>query len=291
MKMKRPCVTVQGIRWTNASPAVPVCDTSVVADAFMAGWSYAPGQTGPTLGSSNVVSRETLFAELSALAGDPARASMLHALMGGRALTATELAGVAGVTPQTASGHLARMLTAGLLSVQPQGRHRYFKLATPSVAKMIESIMAVATELSPPRKRLTVGPRDAALRHARTCYDHFAGRLGVALADALIAEGHIELTSDAGLLTAKGLTFLSSIGIDVAPLIATQTRRSGRVLCRPCLDWSERRLHLAGAVGATLCSHSETAGWTHQAKGSRAVTVTPKGELIFRERFGIRLAQ
>ncbi len=130
-----------------------------------------------------------LFAEIAALAGDPARAGMLHALMDGRALTATELARVAGVTPQTASGHLSRMLLAGLLSVAKQGRHRYHRLSTPSVARMVESIMQVAAEVEPDRKRLTVGPRDAALRQARTCYDHLAGRLGVALADGLIERG------------------------------------------------------------------------------------------------------
>ena len=128
-----------------------------------------------------------IFAEIAALAGDPARAGMLHALMDGRALTASELARVAGIAPQTASGHLARMTAAGLLSVQKQGRHRYHRLASPGVARMMESIMLVASDLEPPRKRLTVGPREAALRRARTCYDHLAGKLGVALTDALVA--------------------------------------------------------------------------------------------------------
>ena len=110
-----------------------------------------------------------IFAEIAALAGDPARAGMLHALMDGRALTASELAHVAGVAPQTASGHLNRMTAAGLLSVEKQGRHRYHRLASPGVARMMESIMQVASDLEPPRKRLTVGPREAALRRARTC--------------------------------------------------------------------------------------------------------------------------
>ena len=126
------------------------------------------------------------FAEVAALAGDPARACMLHALLDGRALTATELARVAGIAPQTASGHLTQMTALGMLTVEKQGRHRYHRLATASVAHMLESIMQVAAELEPNRKRFVVGPRDAALRKARTCYDHFAGRLGVALADALI---------------------------------------------------------------------------------------------------------
>ena len=132
------------------------------------------------------------FAEVAALTGDPARAGMLQALMDGRALTASELARVASITPQTASGHLARMTVAGLLSVEKQGKHRYHRLATPTVARMVESIMQVASDL-PAQKRLTTGPRDAALRDARTCYDHLAGKLGVALADALVSKGYAEL--------------------------------------------------------------------------------------------------
>jgi DNA-binding transcriptional ArsR family regulator len=230
-----------------------------------------------------------MFAEIAELSGDPARASMLHALMDGRALTATELAKAAGITPQTASGHLNRMTSVGLLSVEQQGRHRYHRLATPSVARMLESIMEVAAELEPDRSRLTVGPRDAAMRRARTCYDHLAGRLGVALADALTSRGHIELTGDAGLLTESGFAFLGGLGIDTAPLLARRTRRSGRVLCRPCLDWSERRPHLAGSVGAAICAHSLTSGWTRRLDGTRAVQITPKGERIFRENFGARI--
>jgi DNA-binding transcriptional ArsR family regulator len=229
-----------------------------------------------------------MFAEVAALSGDPARASMLHALMDGRALTATELAKVAGITPQTASGHLSRMTAIGLLSVAKQGRHRYHRLATPSIARMLESIMQVAAELEPVRTRLTVGPSDAALRYARTCYDHFAGQLGVALADALIAHGHVELTSDAGILTETGMAFLSGVGIDIEPMLARRTKRSGRVLCRPCLDWSERRPHLAGVVGAAICKHSLDKGWTRRLDGTRAVHITSKGARIFREKFGAK---
>jgi hypothetical protein len=151
---------------------------------------------------------------------------------------------------------------------------------------MLESIMEVAAELEPDRSRMTVGPRDAAMRKARTCYDHLAGRLGVALADALTARGHVELTGDAGLLTESGVAFLGGLGIDTAPLLA---RRSGRVLCRPCLDWSERRPHLAGAVGAAICAHSLDNGWTRRLEGTRAVQITPKGARIFREGFGARI--
>jgi DNA-binding transcriptional ArsR family regulator len=230
-----------------------------------------------------------LFAEVAALSGDPGRASMLHALMDGRALTATELAKAAGITPQTASGHLHRMTAVGLLSIEKQGRHRYHRLATPSIAHMLESIMLVAAELEPGRRRLTVGPKDSALRKARTCYDHFAGQLGVAIADALTGRGDVELTGDAGLVSDSGIAHFREIGIDVEPLLARRTKRSGRVLCRACLDWSERRPHLAGIVGAAICSHSMQQGWTRRLNGTRAVLITPNGELAFREKLGAQI--
>jgi DNA-binding transcriptional ArsR family regulator len=225
------------------------------------------------------------FAEIAALAGDPARAGMLHALMDGRALTASELARVAGISPQTASGHLIRMTEAGLLSVEKQGRHRYHRLASPGVARMMESIMQVAADLEPTRKRLTVGPREVALRRARTCYDHLAGELGVALADALVAGGYVELTNEAGLVTGSGVDFLGRIGVDRDALLAPRTKRSGLVLCRACLDWSERRWHVAGAVGAAICTHSFANGWIRRIDGTRAVMITPKGLRVFREQF------
>ncbi len=228
-----------------------------------------------------------MFAEIAALAGDPARASMLHALMDGRALTASELARAAGITAQTASGHLARLTVARLLVVEKQGRHRYHRLATPAVAQMMESIMQVASVADPARKPVTVGPRDAALRAARTCYDHLAGRLGVALTDAMVASGHVELAIDGGLMTATGLALLDRMGIDTGA--AHQPRRSGRVLCRPCLDWSERRPHLGGAIGAALCAHCLTNGWIRRVEGTRAVTITPKGQRGFHDHFGVDL--
>jgi DNA-binding transcriptional ArsR family regulator len=230
-----------------------------------------------------------MFARVAALAGDPARAGMLHALMDGRALTASELARVAGITAQTASSHLARMAAVGLLSVEKQGRHRYHRLASPAVAQMMETIMQVASDLEPSHPRLSVGPRDAALRAARTCYDHLAGRLGVALADALVAGGHAELASDGGVITDSGIVFLSGIGIDVDSLLAGRGKRSSRVLCRPCLDWSERRPHLAGVVGAALCAHSFTKGWIRRIDGTRAVAITPKGWRVFRDEFSAQL--
>ena len=228
------------------------------------------------------------FAEIASLAGDPARAAMLHALMDGRALTASELARAAGITAQTASGHLARLTAAGLLAVTRQGRHRYHRIATPAVARMMEGIMDVAASVAN-RSRLTVGPREAALRLARTCYDHLAGRLGVGLADALVAGGHAELTADGGLVTASGVALFRRIGVDVDALTAPRGGRRARMLCRPCLDWSERRPHLGGAVGAALCAHCFAQGWIRRVGDSRAVTVTPRGARAFADELGVRL--
>jgi DNA-binding transcriptional ArsR family regulator len=224
-------------------------------------------------------------AEISALVGDPARAAMLAALLDGRALTATELSSAAGVTPQTTSSHLARLTAVGLLAVEQQGRHRYHRLASKDVARMLEGIMRVAAGLARSSRPVVVGPRDQALRAARTCYDHLAGRLGVGIADALTEGGHVELDSDGGIVTARGIALFRGLGIDTG---GGGTKRSLRVLCRPCLDWSERRPHLAGTLGAALCAHCLDHGWIRRATGTRAVDITPQGRRMFREKFGVR---
>jgi DNA-binding transcriptional ArsR family regulator len=225
------------------------------------------------------------FAEIAALAGDPGRASMLNGLMDGRALTASELAQLAGVTAQTASSHLTRMTEAGLLAVEKQGRHRYHRLASPAVAQMIESIMRLAApEIT--AKPVRTGPRDAALRAGRTCYDHLAGHLGVSMTDALIDAGHLDLGLDAGEVTDSGRALFDRAGIDIEAISV----RRGRILCRPCLDWSERRPHLAGAIGAALCSHCFDNGWIRRIEGTRAVSVTPNGQRQLRETFGVNLS-
>lgn len=226
-------------------------------------------------------------AETAALVGDPSRLAMLMATLDGRALTAGELAQAAGVTPQTASGHLAQMTAAGLLQVLKQGRHRYYRLATPEVARLIESVLQATASARPaaeppPGRAPVTGPRDAALRRARTCYDHLAGRLAVALADALVARGELELSADGGALTPAGEALLGRLGV-----LAQAPR--GRVFCRPCLDWSERRFHLAGALGSGLRRRFFELGWLRRGAVPRLVEITPAGLLAFREQFGIRL--
>jgi DNA-binding transcriptional ArsR family regulator len=222
------------------------------------------------------------ISEVAALVGDPARANILSALMDGRALTAGELAFAAGVSPQTTSGHLAKLTEARLLVPQKQGRHRYFRLATPAVGRMIESIMAVAAD-GPPR-HIPPGKFDAALRNARTCYDHFAGRLGVGLADALVERGHVVLGEDGGEVSAPGIGFLAEFGIDLAAV-----RQSRRAFCRPCLDWTERRPHIAGAVGAALAGRCFEMRWFERMRDSRALVITPAGRSGLAEVFGLSL--
>jgi DNA-binding transcriptional ArsR family regulator len=215
------------------------------------------------------------LAETAAAIGDPARAAMLAALMDGRALTAGELAAAAGITPQTASAHLARLTGAGLLAVAKQGRHRYHRLASPAVARLLEGLSLVGAA----PKRIATGPRDAEMRLARTCYDHLAGRIAVAIADRMARRGEIELSAEGGTVTEAGLRFLSGLGI--APV------GGGRLFCRPCLDWSERRPHLAGALGAALCAHCFDRGWVRRREGGRTLLVTPKGWQGLAETFGL----
>lgn len=220
--------------------------------------------------------------EIAALVGNPARANILMALIDGRALTASELAYVAGVSPQTTSEHLARLREANLLSMTKQGRHCYFRLGSPQVARMIEGIMVVAAD-GPQRYRPRWNGGDQ-LRTARTCYDHIAGRLGVALTDGLIRHGHIILSDDGGMVTPAGEKHLSEFGIRLDDL-----RRGRRTFCKPCLDWSERRPHLAGALGTALAERCFELDWIARIRYSRALKISGKGEKGFSELFGVTL--
>ncbi len=215
-----------------------------------------------------------VIASLASLIGDPARANMLAALMSGKALTAGELAQEAGVMPQTASGHLARMTEAGLLFVEVQGRHRYYRLAGPDVAEAIETLMGLAARLG--HIRTQPGPRNPALRHARICYDHLAGERGTAMHDVFVQQGLLVATEGGLGLSSRGRSRFVAEGIDIKAL---EGRR--RPLCRACLDWSERRHHLAGSLGAALTQLILSRGWARRDKDSRVVLFSPAGAKSF----------
>ncbi len=215
---------------------------------------------------------------IAALIGDHARAEILTALMAGETLTATELANAANLTKQTISSHLSKMLDARLISVESQGRHRYFRLANRDVAHLLESLMGVAYRAGALRVRSS--PREPALRKARVCYDHLAGELGVLAFDSLVQRRYIRRQADELILTRAGKQFFNDVGIDVECL-AAQRRR----LSHACLDWSVRRHHLAGAVGAALLNRCYELGWARRAKSSRVVDFSPTGERAFRQRF------
>lgn len=208
---------------------------------------------------------------IAALIGDNARAEVLTALMSGMALTATELAEVAGVTKQTISSHLAKLVEAHLLVVEAQGRHRYFRLADHDVAHLLESLMNVAFRTGAVRMRSS--PREPALRKARVCYDHLAGELGVHVYDQLVQAGTFTFGADGVQLTPAGRKIVHTLGIDIAALLSKR-----RTFCRTCLDWSERRHHLAGSLGNALLARFEELGWARRAKDSRVVTFTASGE-------------
>jgi DNA-binding transcriptional ArsR family regulator len=222
------------------------------------------------------------IAATASLLGDPARANILAALMDGRALTAKELAFAAHVSPQTTSGHLGKLTDAGLLTPQKQGRHRYYRLASPLVGQMLEGIMALsaATCVESPERRSTWRGGEA-LRTARTCYDHLAGRLGVGIADALCDRDLVALSADGGEVTEAGRRFLQEFG--------AEPEQGKRVFCRPCLDWSERRPHIAGRLGASIMTRCFALGWLQRQRDTRAVAITEAGREGFADKFGMSL--
>jgi DNA-binding transcriptional ArsR family regulator len=211
------------------------------------------------------------------------RATILLALLGGRPLTAGELATRAGISPSLASSHLSKLLDGGLIAVDQRGRRRHYRLAGPRVAEVIEAMLTIAPDRA--AAGLRESTRGAALRGARTCYDHLAGELGVALTDSLERQRLIETGDGSYALTTVGERRLESLGIDVGPL-----RDQRRAFTRPCLDWTERRPHLAGAVGAAIAEHALAQRWVAHVPGTRALRVTDEGRRGFLEQFALNLA-
>lgn len=206
--------------------------------------------------------------------GDQARATMLSALMSGKALTATELAAVADIMPSTASSHLQKLVELQLLVVCKQGRHRYFQLADAEVAELLESMMTITTPLG-----IETGPKDPHWRQARVCYDHLAGQMGVQLLDSLKQKTYIDDTYQSLIITEPGKAFFAELGLD------TTTLPKRRPLCRHCLDWSERRHHLAGSLGAWLLGFIRAQHWVSQQHDSRILIFSDKGREKFTHLF------
>jgi DNA-binding transcriptional ArsR family regulator len=223
------------------------------------------------------------IASVGALIGDPARANIVAALMDGRALTSRELAAIAGITPQTASSHLAKLEEGGFLCQKKQGRNRYYSIASQDVAHLVEAVMHFAAGSG--RLRFRPGPKDSAMRKARVCYDHLAGDLGVALFDNLKHAGHIGLADGELEITEAGAEFLQATGITLK-----QKPGSRRPQCRACLDWSERREHLAGAAGAAILQHIIERGWARRDPESRAILFSASGEMAFQGIFAANAA-
>jgi DNA-binding transcriptional ArsR family regulator len=224
------------------------------------------------------------IAMVAALVGDPARANMLTALMSGRALTATELAHQAGVTPQTASSHLSKLETGGLIEPEKQGRHRYYRLTGADVAGVLEGLAGLAARAG--HMRVRTGPKDPALRRARICYDHLAGDLGVQMLDNMKKQRLVRHDKQAIELTAEGTRFMANaLQIDADALAHPR-----RPVCKACLDWSERRHHLAGTLGAALMNRFTELKWAARdpAPGSRVVNFSRAGEKRFAALFGDR---
>lgn len=216
------------------------------------------------------------IAKIAALLGDSARTEVLTALMSDRALTASELADIAGVTKQTMSAHLSKLVSASLVAVEQQGRHRYFRLANEDVAGLLESLMGVAFRTG--AVRLLSSPREPALRKARVCYDHLAGELGVLAYESMIRHDWLQMSGRGLGPSAAGIAWFERAGIDTGTL--SQQRR---IYCRACMDWSERRYHLAGSLGAALLSRICELGWAKRDRASRVLRFAPQGEARFRK--------
>jgi DNA-binding transcriptional ArsR family regulator len=218
-----------------------------------------------------MTSPEPRFARVAAMIGDPTRARMLSALMGGQYLAAGELAAAAGVSAQTASTHIAQLLDSELVVLRTQGRHRYLRLADAEIAHVLETLSLVA-ERGASASKWTQGAYKP-LKAARTCYSHLAGELGVALFDGLLARGTIVPCDGHFALSASGRDELQQLGVALPPVNAAAARR----VAYACLDWSERRDHLAGSLAVALLEHALQQGWLRRVSDSRALTLTPPG--------------
>jgi DNA-binding transcriptional ArsR family regulator len=219
-------------------------------------------------------------AAVAALMADATRARILWALSDGRALPAGELARLARVAPSTASGHLARLVEGRLLDAVSQGRHRYFRLADPAIVRALEALAVIAPPA--PVRSLRESERGKALHRARTCYDHLAGQLGVALTRALVDGGYVAEQVDGYAVGTDGERRFAALGLDILTL-----RGQRRLFAPCCLDWSERRYHMAGALGAALAARLFALGWLQRTPTSRAVHVTEAGRVGLRREFGI----
>jgi len=217
------------------------------------------------------------IAMVASLVGDPARANMLTALMSGRALTASELAQEAGITPQTASSHLGKLEAGGLIEPEKLGRHRYYRLTDPDVAGVLEGLAGLAARAG--HMRVRTGPKDPALRRARICYDHLAGDLGVQMFDSMKAQKLVRQKKQDMELTPEGARFLEK-NLQISEDMLAHPRRP---VCKACLDWSERRHHLAGTLGAALMTRFTELKWAARdtAPGSRIVNFSRTGEKRF----------
>jgi DNA-binding transcriptional ArsR family regulator len=230
----------------------------------------------------NVNDPDVEVSAIAAAIGEPARARMLYCLLDGRARTATELAAVAGVTPSTTSAHLRRLERQGLVKLAVQGKHRYYRLEGTNVATALEALSVLSGRSAP----AFVTNTPERLRAGRTCYDHIAGALGVRLHDRLKELSWIRSAGERAYdLTPAGVAGLERLGVDIA---ATRARR--RRFATACLDWSERRYHLGGALGAVLLDAALARKWIVRDLDSRIVTVTEAGRLELRSRLGLELA-
>ena len=214
--------------------------------------------------------------KIAGLISDPSRSLILLALMGGKAFTATELALEAGITAQTASSHLSKLVDGGLLIVRRQGRHKYFQLRDYEVALVIENLLTISPESS--GSNLATGPKDLALRAARVCYDHLAGSTGVALFNTLVENRVIAESDGVSILTDSGRTYFESLGVNFEELTLATSKRP---LCKSCLDWSERRSHLGGVLGKWILDDVLSNGWASQGHHSRAISFTNSGQKNF----------